>query len=105
MQHFTLPFLYDIEGSIEKYLSMYLRPDERAEVYTCWAGEEALPRKKEDDSVVNLEEFARGTLDLSHIDQIDSSQFTLYLAPNEPVQFDIKPIEWVRYAMEFTLER
>ena len=26
MRHFTLPFLYTIEGSIEKYLSMYLRP-------------------------------------------------------------------------------
>jgi hypothetical protein len=104
MRHFTLPFLYDIEGSIEKYLSMYLRPGERAEVYTCWAGEEALPREKE-DATVDLEEFVRGTVDLSWLNKADGNQFTVYLAPREPVQYDIKPIEWVRYAMAFTLKQ
>ena len=104
MRHFTLPFLYTIEGSIEKYLSMYLRPGERAEVYTCWAGEETFPMDK-DDAIVDLEEFVRGTLDLSESDQGNGNQFTVYLAPREPVQYDIKPIEWLRYVMEFTLER
>ncbi len=108
MRHFSQPFLYIVgsgsESTLAKYLSMYLRPGERAEVYTCWAGEETLPREKE-DAIVDLEEFVRGTLDLSWLDQVNGNQFTVYLAPREPVQYDIKPVEWVRYAMEFTLEQ
>jgi len=109
MRHFTLPFLYNVEGSwemIAEYLCKYLRPGERAEVYECWAGEEALPRKKKKDSAMDLEEFTPGSPVPEQSGREGRNGFVVYLAPRAPKgDCGIMPVGQGLCAVEVVVDR
>ena len=107
-KHFTLPFLYnlvaDSEDTLTEYLCKYLAPGDRAEVYSCWAGEEAQKRKGE-DRIVDLEDVVRRRYapDLTQVSP--GSVFTRYLAPGAPqTRNRIGPVTRIDYVVEVIRE-
>ncbi|NLD60772.1 MAG: hypothetical protein GX647_14095 [Clostridiales bacterium] len=105
-RHFALPYLYNLsvnnEATLLEYLCKYLAPGDRAEVYTCWAGEEELPRKGP-ERVVDLEDAVCGRYEPDRLGK--DGGFTRYLAPREPqVQNPIAPIEQIDFAVQIIRE-
>jgi len=85
----TLPHIYSLgwvydEKALRDCLCAYLKPGEKAELYTCWARTEREERDKSWDQTVDLQEYMdNGNLDVPKTEYAEEAdkRFVTYFAP------------------------
>lgn len=92
---FSLPYLYlvsfDRTAKLEEYLCKYLQPGDKAELFTCWAGDEGKERDHSQDRIIDLQ-WVLDNNGRTDEQNVSKEGFTLYLAPKAPAsEIDMQP--------------